>query len=64
MTLNQEQLFEIAECGHKALLIEWLQENGVNYMLTRKGRVVTTLDQINKALQRDGEQEIDFVAPS
>ena len=28
-TLNQSQLFEIAECGQKGALIDWLRENDI-----------------------------------
>jgi hypothetical protein len=57
-TLNQSQLFEIAECGQKAALIGWLRENGINYTLTRKGRVVTTSEQFNMALEGNNKAEV------
>lgn len=64
-TLNQNQLFEIAECGQKTALIEWLRENGIKYILTRKGHVVTTIEQINVALADNKRQEvIEFGAES
>jgi hypothetical protein len=29
-TLNQNQLFEIAECRRKLVLMDWLRENRIN----------------------------------
>jgi arsenate reductase-like glutaredoxin family protein len=58
--LNQDQLLEIAECGQKSALIEWLRENGIKYTLTRKGRVMTTLEQINNALSATDKEVIEF----
>lgn len=61
MLLNQKQLFEYSECGQKATLIDWLRENGIRYTLTRKGRVVSTLQQINNALaENDDEDDYEF----
>ncbi|MCP3669909.1 MAG: DUF4224 domain-containing protein [Gammaproteobacteria bacterium] len=61
--LNQKQLFEIAECGQKSALIDWLRENGIKYTLTRKGHVVTTLDQFNVALADNKRQEVIEFGP-
>ena len=57
-TLNQNQLFEIAECGQKSALIDWLRETGIKYTLTRKGHVITTIEQINIALADESRQEV------
>ena len=57
-TLNQNQLFEIAECGQKSALIDWLLSNRIKYTLTRKGHVVTTIEQINIALADNDRQEV------
>ena len=57
-TLNQNQLFEIAECGQRSALIGWLRENGIKYTLTRKGHVITTIEQINTALSDNNRQEV------
>jgi arsenate reductase-like glutaredoxin family protein len=56
--LNQNQLLKIAECSQKSALIEWLRENGIKYTLSRKGRVISTLEQINSALSDEGRQEV------
>ena len=62
-TLNQNQLFEIAECRRKSALIDWLRENGIKYTYSRKGRVVSTEEQINIALAgKDREEVIEFGA--
>jgi len=57
-TLNQNQLFEIAECGQKSTLIDWLHENGIKYTLTRKGHIMSTIEQINSALTDEKQQEV------
>jgi len=57
-TINQSQLFEIAECRRKSALIDWLRENGIKYILTRKGHVVTTSEQFNMALEGDKKPEV------
>jgi hypothetical protein len=64
-TLNQSELFEIAECRRKSALIDWLRENGIKYTYSRKGRVVSTEEQINIALAgKDREEVIEFGAKS
>ena len=60
MLLNQKQLFEYTDCGQKTTLIEWLRERGVKYTLSRKGRVITTLEQINNALAEDTPEDFEF----
>ena len=62
-TLDQNQLFEIAECRRKSALIEWLRDNGIKYTLTRKGHVVTTIEQINIALADSTRQEVIGFGP-
>jgi len=60
-TLNQDQLFEIAECKSKSSLIKWLLANRVRYTLTRRGRVVTTPEQLNAGLVAgDIEEDYEF----
>ena len=51
---------EFAECRQQARLIEWLMENGIKFTLNRKGKPVTTTDQINKALEASGQEVIEF----
>ena len=62
-TLNQDQLFEIAEWGQKSALMDWLRWNGIKYTVTRKGRVMTTLEQINSALVAN-DKALENVASS
>ncbi len=57
-TLNQDQLFDIAECRRKSALIDWLRENGIKFTFTKKGRVVSTVEQINIALADQDRQEV------
>jgi arsenate reductase-like glutaredoxin family protein len=60
MLVNHQQLREYAECSQQAKLIEWLIENGIKFTLNRKGKPVTTIEQINKALEACGQEVIEF----
>ena len=57
---NHHQLMEFVECRQQTKLIEWLLENGIRFTLNRKGKPVTTTDQINKALESCGQEVIEF----
>jgi len=60
MLVNHQQLLKYAECGQQTKLIEWLMENGIKFTLNRKGKPVTTTEQINKALEGSGQEIIEF----
>jgi hypothetical protein len=51
---------EYAECKQQARLIDWLLEHGIRFTLNRKGKAVTTTEQINKALESSGQEVIEF----
>lgn len=58
MIIDEPQLLKIAECKSRAKLLEWLDENRIRYLFTRRRHVITTLDQINRVLE--GEQHEDI----
>ncbi len=58
MIIDEPQLLKIAECKSRTKLLEWLDENGIKYLFTRRRRVVTTLDQVNKALESEQREDI------
>lgn len=60
MIVNHRQLLEYAECKQPGKLIEWLLERGIKFTLNRKGKAVTTTEQINKALESSGQEVIEF----
>ena len=60
MLVNHQQLSEFAGCRQQTRLIEWLLENGIKFTLNRKGKPVTTTEQINKALEASGQEVIEF----
>ncbi len=51
---------EMADAGQKKTLVDWLNNNGIVYMESRKGRVRTTIEAINKAMMEDKDQIIEF----
>ncbi len=42
--INQEALFDIAECQQLIKRNDWLHENQIQYKFSRKGNVWTTLE--------------------
>ncbi len=60
LLVNHHQLMEFADCKQQARLIEWLMENGIKFTLNRKGKPVTTTEQINNALEASGQEVIEF----
>ena len=62
MLVSHQQLLEYAECKQHTKLLEWLLENGIKFTLNRKGKAVTTTEQINKALESCRKEVIEFGA--
>jgi len=60
MLVNHQQLLKYAECKQPGKLIEWLMERGIKFTLSRRGKAVTTTEQINKALESRGQEVIEF----
>ena len=60
MLVNHHQLMEYSDCKQQAKLVEWLMENGIKFTLNRKGKPVTTTEQINNALESCGQEVIEF----
>jgi len=58
--IYQDELMEMADAGQKKTLVDWLNNNGIVYMESRKGRVRTTIEAINKAMMEDKDQIIEF----
>lgn len=56
--LTHEDLKDWANIRSKAKLTRWLNENRVAYTFDAKGRPITTLDQLNKALAGEEHESI------
>lgn len=54
--VSQEQLMAATGYERQGDLRRWLEENGFSYKLGRGGRIVTTVEAVNKAF-REGKEE-------
>ena len=54
--LSYEELCEWAAVKRPSSLRRWLEQQGISYMIDKKGRPITTLTQVNAALSGGGHR--------
>ena len=60
--LNESQLMDIFNCSQRKRLMQLMSEQGVKYLITRKGEPFTTMAAVNDALiGNEKEQAATFM---